>query len=220
MAPKSKRSGKGKQRMTPEEIFSDPAIADMKIEIESKLFTPDEDDPFHIGKGKGICKESIRFHRNIIDDLRPEPETIMDDLITNAAIFAHYGFMLAKLKRFLARCEQEYQITWNRVYMHRSKAIFRDPDIDPKMKTQTYIKADVDNTQSVCLMLSIIDDVKSYVLAVEEGMKALEQKHYNCQAISRMLSGEAKLIGSTYVSSQDREKTTKTKIFDSDETES
>jgi len=207
--------------MTPEEIFSDPAIAEMKIDIESHLFVPDKDDPYHISKDNGICKGTLKFHRNIIDDLRPDPEAIEDDLITNAAIYAFYGAFLAKLKRYLARCEQEYQITWNRVYMERAKAIFRDPDLDPKLKTQTYIKADVDNTQSVCLMLSVIDDVKAHVIAVEEGMKALEQKHYNCQAIARMRSGEAKLIGSTYVPSQDREKkSTKPRSFDDNETES
>lgn len=192
----------------------------MKMEIEAKLFIPDKDDPYHIPKD-ALTKASFKFHRAIYDDLRPDPEAIEDDLITNAAIYAYYGSVLAEAKRYLARCEQEYQITWNRVYMLRAKAIWKDPDLDPKVKNQTYIKADVDNTQSVIILVSIVDDAKELVNRIEEGMKALEQKHYNCQAIARMRSGEARLIGSTYVPSQDRDKKpARRQTFDDDETES
>jgi hypothetical protein len=203
MAPKSKRSSAGKPRLHPDEIFEE--LADLKMEIQAKLFIPDPDDPYNIPR-EALTKASFKFHRAIYDDLRPDPESIEDDLITNAAIYAYYGSVLAEAKRYLARCEHEYQMTWNRVYMLRAKDIWRDPDLDPKVKNQTYIKADVDNTQSVALLVSIVDDAKEIVCRIEEGMKALEQKHYNCQAIARMRAGEAKLIGSTYVPSHDREK--------------
>jgi len=217
MAPKSKRDSTGKPKLRQEEIFGE--LADLKMQIQGKLFIPDPDDPYHIPK-EAIVKASFKFHRAIYDDLRPDPEAIEDDLITNAAIYAYYGSVLAEAKRYLARCEQEYQMTWNRVYMLRTKEIWRDPDLDPKVKNQTYIKADVDNTQSVALLVSIVDDAKQMVHGIEEGMKALEQKHYNCQAIARMRSGEAKLIGSTYVASQDREKRpTRSRPTDEDETD-
>ena len=216
MAPKSRRSSAGKPKLHPDEIFEE--LEELKMEIQGKLFIPDPDDPFHIPK-EALTKASFKFHRAIYDDLRPDPEAIEDDLITNAAIYAYYGSVLAEAKRYLARCEQEYQMTWNRVYILRSKEVWRDPDLDPKIKNQTYIKAVVDNTQSVALLVSIVDDAKEMVCRIEEGMKALEQKHYNCQAIARMRSGEAKLIGSTYVPSQDREKKTTKRSFDDDETD-
>lgn len=214
MAP-NKRSIKGRKKLSPEEIFGE--LAEMKMHIEAKCFVPDPDDDLNI-PDNARYKASFEFHRSIIDDLRPDADSIEDDLITNAAIYAHYAFQLAEARRYLARCEHEYNMLWGRVYQKRSKAIWKDPDLDPKIKTQTYIKADVDNTQSVALMVNIIDDAKKMVQQFEEALKALEQKHYNCQAISRMRAGEARLIGSTYVAPDQRRSGRTSRPYDDDET--
>lgn len=215
MAPKTRKSTKGKTRLRPDDIFGE--FEDMILEIEGKLFVPDEDDDLYIPENARF-KASISFHRAIFDDLRPDPEHIEDDLVTNAAIYAYYAFQLAEAKKYLSKAEHEYQMLWGRVYQLKCKEIWKDPDLDPKIKTQTYIKSVVDNIQSVAIMVTIVDRAKNLVFKLEEGMKALEQKHYNCQAIARMRSGEARLVGSTYLPSERRDKPTPRRPYEDNET--
>lgn len=192
-----------KQRASTEEVFGE--LADLKMEIQEDLFIPEDDDPCHIPKKDARVGASFEFHRAIFEDLKPDPDFIEDDLVTNAAIYAYYGSVLSKARRYLARCRQEYDRWYGRVYQEKSREIYRDPDLEEKIKTQAYIKAEVINTQSIALLQSILDDAYAMVHRIEEGMKALEQKHYNCQAIARIRSGEAKLVGSTYVPRDKRE---------------
>lgn len=207
-----------KQKLTPDEIFEElESIPELKIKIYQSLFSPDSDNSETIDKKNAKILKEFEFSRSVLNDLRPDENFIDDDLLTNPAIYFYYGVKLSFAKRYLAACMQEYDRVRGRVYQKKAREIYRNPDLEAKLKSVTFINAEVDNVQSVILLRKICDDAQMAVDLIEIGLKAMEHKHYSCQSISKKKSAEAGLIGSSHVAKDiSNKRTSHYKVEDSE----
>jgi hypothetical protein len=184
-------------RPSPDEIFEE--LKPLRLKFELRCLVPDENDPEHISKKDGRVVDEISFGRDFLEDLKPDPDFIADDLTTNAAIYARYQRVLVRAQRFLARVKQELAKWRAIVYISVANRIHKDPDIEPKLKTVEYIKAQVDIVQSILIMTSVRDDAEEVVAELEGAMEALKMKHFNCLELAKMRQFEARMIGSSAV---------------------